>query len=326
MNVQAGAGKVTVGENRDGTITVFKYPNPSFYNQVKYFAVSRDAAGRVSAQFPNEGSFAGISYRTRAGRGFAWLRDWPSVQRYDSADTPVPVTTYRSPARLGLRLRVTDTDLATPDGTFVRQLWVKRGRRSPVRGGRLVYFENFNPVATRLQYLPITDWCLTQDSDQHAAYDPRARAVVHSWQGTDQAAGRRRPSPSRSAGTAPTPAIRSAATATTRPRSPRSLRTASTRPRGRPIDWAETDSADGQATGALSTRLRFDRHGRAAARLTIGSGTDAAARRARARRAPGASASGARCGPWPDGGTAGWPARGCPRRRTGAWWRLPSAR
>src|SRR6266480_5562621 len=59
VNVQAGNGRVTVGENAAGTITVFKYPNPSYYNQVKYFAVSRDANRRVTAQFPNEGSFAG---------------------------------------------------------------------------------------------------------------------------------------------------------------------------------------------------------------------------------------------------------------------------
>ena len=67
MNVQAGNGRVTVGENAAGTITVFKYPNPSFYNQVKYLAVDRDSAGRARAQFPNEGSFAGLAYRTRSG-------------------------------------------------------------------------------------------------------------------------------------------------------------------------------------------------------------------------------------------------------------------
>src|SRR6058998_3846598 len=103
VNAQAGNGRVTVNENASGTITVFKYPNPSLYNLVKYFALKRDARGRVQVQYPNEGSFAGIRYSTGRGRtGFAWLRDWPSSQRYDSADTPVPVTTYRSPRRLGL--------------------------------------------------------------------------------------------------------------------------------------------------------------------------------------------------------------------------------
>src|SRR5207248_587945 len=70
VNVQAGNGRVTVGENSAGTITVFKYPNPSFYNQVKYLAVDRDPGGRARAQFPNEGSFAGLSYRTASGWHF----------------------------------------------------------------------------------------------------------------------------------------------------------------------------------------------------------------------------------------------------------------
>src|SRR5213594_4446549 len=56
VNVQAGNGRVTVNENKAGTITVFKYPNPSLYNLVKYFTLKRDAAGRVQVQYPNEGS------------------------------------------------------------------------------------------------------------------------------------------------------------------------------------------------------------------------------------------------------------------------------
>src|SRR6059058_3147835 len=76
VSVQAGNNRVTVNENAAGTLTVFKYPNPSLYNQIKYFTVSRDAGGRVHTRFPNEGSFAGIRWRTRHGTGFAWVRDW----------------------------------------------------------------------------------------------------------------------------------------------------------------------------------------------------------------------------------------------------------
>src|SRR3954451_23828793 len=92
VNAQAGNNRVTVNENAAGTIPVFKYPTPSLYNQVKYFAVSRDAAGRVHPRFPNEGSFGGIRWRTRRGAGFAWLRDWRKSQSWDSADLPVPLT------------------------------------------------------------------------------------------------------------------------------------------------------------------------------------------------------------------------------------------
>jgi len=113
VNVQAGNGRVTVNENDHGTITVFKYPNPSYYNQVKYFGLSRNhTTGAVGAQFPNEGSFAGIVYHTSGGTGFNWLRDWQVTQQYDSQDVPVPVSVYHAPANLGLT--VTDVDLTPP--------------------------------------------------------------------------------------------------------------------------------------------------------------------------------------------------------------------
>src|ERR671934_1495160 len=63
VSVQAGNNRVTVNENTAGTITVFKYPDPSLYNQIKYFTVSRDARGRVHTRFPNEGSFAGVRWQ-----------------------------------------------------------------------------------------------------------------------------------------------------------------------------------------------------------------------------------------------------------------------
>src|SRR3954452_6827284 len=90
VNAQAGNNRITANENALGTLTVLKYPDPSLYNQIKYFAVSRDAKGIVHTRFPNEGSFAGISWKTAAGKaGFAWLRDWRTTQGWDSADLPV---------------------------------------------------------------------------------------------------------------------------------------------------------------------------------------------------------------------------------------------
>src|SRR5947209_2527633 len=102
VNAQAGDGLVTVGENAAGTITVFKYPNPSYYNQVKYLTIKRDAHGVPQVQYPNEGSFVGLRYQSAAGTGFAWLRDWSATQSYDSQDSAVPVTVYRSPPALGV--------------------------------------------------------------------------------------------------------------------------------------------------------------------------------------------------------------------------------
>ena len=189
VNVQAGNGRVTVNENAAGTITVFKYPDPSLFNLVKYFAAPRrERHGR--GPVPERGQLRRHPLPdAQRQSGFAWLRDWRSHQRYDSPDTPVPVTTYRSPKRLGLR--VTDTDLAPPrSARFVREFWVTRAASSPVRSASLVYFENFNPVASHIPLLPIADWCISQTTDQSASYDAGQHAIVNSWSGVDQATGK----------------------------------------------------------------------------------------------------------------------------------------
>ncbi len=269
VNAQTGDGRLTVNENAAGTLTVFKYPNPSYYNQVKYLAISRDARGRVQAQFPNEGSFAGIAYRTAHGWGFAWLRTWSSSQTYDSPDTPVPVTFYRSPARLGLT--VADADLVAPGtSTLVRQFWVARSKRSPVRTARLVYFENFNPIASRIQYAPVEDWCLSQLSDQSARFNGGVGAILNSWHGVDQATGR--PSSVAIAIGFDHPATEHQVGGdgydqATLPGQPPD-------PYLHPLSLNGVSSATGQTTGALALGLHFDRLGRANARVEIAGGRD----------------------------------------------------
>jgi hypothetical protein len=273
VTAQAGNGRVTANENAQGTLTVFKYPDPSLFNLIKFFAVTRDAQGVVHAQYPNEGSFAGIRYTTRTGeKGFAWLRDWKASQRYDSPDTPVPVTTYRSPRRLGLT--VTDFDLVPPGRDhLVRDYWVNRTRRSPVRRASLVYFENFNPVASHTPLLPIGDWCISTQTDGHAAYDARTSSIVNDWTGTDQATG-----------TARTIAVAFGfAGRSARHQVGEDAYDSAAMPGGPPdaFDQAPSglggdDAADGQTDGALEQRLRFDRRGRAEARMTIAAGQDPA--------------------------------------------------
>lgn len=274
VNVQAGNNRVTVNENAAGTITVFKYPNPSLYNQVKYFAVSRDAAGRVHNRFPNEGSFAGIRWQTRRGAGFAWLRNWQMSQGWDSSDLPVPITRYRSPKAIGLT--VTVLDLAPPrSDTFVRELWVTRSRRSAVRQASITYFANFNPVANHIPLLPIADWC-TPESDQHASYDGATHAVVSSWSGTDQATGTatsvavafgfdRRDSSHQVGQDAYDPAAGGSG-------GPDGYDQAQTTP----YRLGGDTTADGQTTAALTRVLHFDRRGRAAERVVMAGGVDAA--------------------------------------------------
>jgi hypothetical protein len=188
ISVQAGDNqrRITVNSNPAGTITVFKWPNPSYYNQVKYQAVSRDQYGTVTSVAPNEGLFAGIRYRTADGPGFAWLRDWKHGQRYNSPDTAVPVTVYRSD---DLGLKVIAFDLVTGN-SFQRQFVVRRQPGSTVKSADLAVYENFNPIGTRNPNLPLADWCLTWLSDQDAVYNGKAHAILNWWNGTDAATGK----------------------------------------------------------------------------------------------------------------------------------------
>lgn len=271
VNAQTGDGHLTVNENRAGTLTVFKYPNPSYYNQIKYLAVSRNAHGVVQVQYPNEGSFAGLLYRAGNRTRLAWLRQWPVTQTYDSPDTAVPVTVYHSPRGLGLT--VSDADLVVPGtSTFVRQFWVQRSIHSPVRSAQLVYYENFNPIATRLSGLPVADWCLTRLSDQAAAYVAGAHAIVNRWQGVDQASNRAtsvavaigfdRPDAQRQVGGDGY----DPGTVAGQPADPyRELSSP-------PYRLGGARSATGQTTGALTLPLAFDRRGRSSARVVISAG------------------------------------------------------
>lgn len=271
ISAQAGdtRRRVTVNENAAGTVTVFKWPNPSYYNQVKYQAVSRDANGKVTNLYPNEGTFVGIRYRTSEGVGFAWLRDWKYQQRYDSPDTAVPVNIYTSPPGLGLK--VTGFDLVSGD-SFQRQFVVNRKAGSPVRSAELVAYENFNPVATRKPGVPMVDWCMTWLSDQQAAYDSRSHAIVNWWEGEDEAAGK--------------PSSVALAMGFNGKDSARQVGAdgfdPGSDPEGPADPYHELDAppyrlggatkATGQTAGALAAKLRFNRNGRALTRFTVAAG------------------------------------------------------
>lgn len=274
VNVQAGNGRVTVNENPAGTITVFKYPDPSLFNLVKYFTKKREANGVVTVQHPNEGSFAGIRYVTRGGKpGFAWLKDWRTTQRYESPDTPVPVTTYRSPRRLGLG--VTNVDVAPPGTSrFVRQFWVRRGPDSPVRSASLVYFANFNPTASHVPLLPIGDWCTIADTDGAASYDAGRHAIVNSWSGADEATGEQRSIAVAFGFAAHDSAHQVGGDAYDDYRLPAQPPDAYDQA---PDGLGGADSATGQTDGALEQRLRFGHRGLTEARVTIAGGADSSA-------------------------------------------------
>lgn len=215
VSAQAGNGRITVGLDPAGNVTVFRYPNPSYYNQVKYFTTGPDAStGVPGGELPNEGSFAGLRYTTVQGgvsvTTMQWLKQpdlagagWSVHQAYASDQAPVVQTTYASPTSptaLGLTVKIVDTANAGPladaskPATFVRQITVDLASGSPVRPDsvQLVYYEHFDAFGSRFRYFPVQDSCFQQvDDTQTGAYVPPGSgggdAVVQSWAGVDQA-------------------------------------------------------------------------------------------------------------------------------------------
>lgn len=187
ISATTGNGALSVGLNPDATVTVLKWPSPSFYDQIKYRTTDR-AEPRFGA-LRNEGAFIGIAWRRSTGAKwtFTWLRNWSSSQRFADDDNDEIVTTYRRP---GAGLKVTLRDVVGADGdALFRHVTVTRSSSSPARLVRVVSFANFNPVFSKTAQSPTDDWCTEEDNDDGATYVETADAIAAVRSGTDASTG-----------------------------------------------------------------------------------------------------------------------------------------
>lgn len=182
----SGNRKMTVALNDRATVTVLKWPSPSYYDQIKYRTTDR-AAPRMGA-LPNEGAFVGLAYKrgSKPWR-FDWLREWPAKQRFADDDSDEVVTTFRNRDQ-GLGVTLRDVVAADQD-SLVRAVAVARTAASRVTRVRVFSFANFNPVYSKTAQSPTDDWCTEEDSDDGATYDEPADAIVHERSGTDSSTG-----------------------------------------------------------------------------------------------------------------------------------------
>ena len=134
LNAQLANGRLAVGMNRDGTVTVFRYPSPSYYDQIKYRTSSREEAF-LGAE-PNEGAFLGLVVDDGERTLFEPLREWETSQTYAHGETDTLVTTHTS-ERWGLEAVVTDTIPPDIDG-LVRDVEVERAPESVVENASLL--------------------------------------------------------------------------------------------------------------------------------------------------------------------------------------------
>ncbi|MGH2753029.1 MAG: hypothetical protein ACRDLB_01220 [Actinomycetota bacterium] len=188
ISAVSGNQRLSVALNSDATVTVFKWPSPSYYDQIKYRTTDRRE--RFLGALPNEGAFLGIAWkpqRRAKGWGFDWLRQWRSRQRFTDADTDEVLTTFRN-RKLGLIVRVKDL-VAPNQDVLLRDVAVERTRASKVRRARVFAFANYNPVFSKAPQAPISDWCTEENNDDGARFVGRDDLIVHERAGVDESTG-----------------------------------------------------------------------------------------------------------------------------------------
>lgn len=185
ISAVSGNQRLAVGLNDAATVTVFKWPSPSFYDQIKMRTTDRSAP-RMGA-LPNEGAFIGIAWRKANGWGFDWLRDWNSTQRFISPNGDAVLTKYRR-KKLGLSVRLRDVVAAYND-SLIRSVKVKRTEESSIRRVRIIAFSNYNPVVSKIRGAPVADWCTEERNDAGASYVERSDVIVHTRNGVDESTG-----------------------------------------------------------------------------------------------------------------------------------------
>ena len=187
INAVTGNGRLTVGLNADATISVLKWPTPSYYDQVRYRTTDRTeprmGAGR------NEGSFLGIAWRRSGAErwNFSWLRTWRSSQRFASPDGDTVVTRFTD-RESGLIVTLRDV-VAHDRDVLVRHVDLDRRGGSPAARTRVIAFANFNPVFSKAANSPTEDWCTEDDNDDGARFSRKVDAIVAERSGTDASTG-----------------------------------------------------------------------------------------------------------------------------------------
>jgi hypothetical protein len=253
INAQTGNQGLSVALNDAGTVTVFRWPRPSFYEQIKHRATDRDEP--LFGAAPNAGAFLGLVLDTGDATETVWLREMDAEQRHPEGWTDTVLTEYADEAR-GITVAVRDV-VAPDDDVLVRDVTVWRDPASPVQAARLVAFENFNLVVSKAAGSPVQGWCREAENTDSATYWPDLDAVVHTKAGVDESTRERRHVATAMAFGGPSAGHQVGADAHEPDATP-----AEHRPRDAHLDaaggtLAGNDSYTGQTTGALTRELAF---------------------------------------------------------------------
>jgi len=177
INGIVGNGQLLAGVSKRGELTLLRWPNPSFYDQVRYLTISRELP-RFGAK-ENYGSFAGLVVRDADGvQSVLWFRDppWECRQSHPEAHSASLVTRCTHPA---FGIEVEQRDFVVPhDDVLVRRYEIVRSVASP-EVVAFIYFENMAPCTKKIPLAPIHDWLLDSLNDFGLAYIFDGEALLH---------------------------------------------------------------------------------------------------------------------------------------------------
>jgi hypothetical protein len=183
INAQTGNGGLSVALNRRGTVTVFRWPRPSFYNHALHRTSDRDAPRFGAA--PNQGVFFGLRLPGADGRT-TWLRDWTVEQRYAADWSDAVETTFRS-GEFGLRATVVDV-VAPDEDALYREVTVERDPDADVRHetATLLLVENLTASVSKGVGRRSRNRVGEREHKDRARYDADRDALVHEKSGFDR--------------------------------------------------------------------------------------------------------------------------------------------
>ncbi|MFC1890150.1 hypothetical protein ACFL4G_10375, partial [Thermodesulfobacteriota bacterium] len=181
----SGNSALTAGFASTGELTVLRWPSPSYFDHICYltpFLTNSCELRKLPhhGALDNMGSFAGLYVELEGDGGrMTWFRDadWGHDQRYRTDESNVLVTRSAAPS---LGLVVETLNFVPPDrDVLVRRYHITRDPGSPVIGARFVYFENMEPAASKIPYIPVSDWALDLLNDFALLYTAEGDALMH---------------------------------------------------------------------------------------------------------------------------------------------------
>jgi len=179
INAQISNQELAVALTDTGTVSVFRYPTPSYYDQIKYTTSTRDKQ-RFGAD-DNAGAFIGLRFYTSQGKEFIWLRDMEKInQQYMHSLSDTVETVFKDDS-LGVEVTLTD---AIPENTnaLIRHIDIESSQ--DVEKVDVIAFENYNIVGFKRPSAPTQDWCNERQNISYAEYDRNDDLIYHtSYQG-----------------------------------------------------------------------------------------------------------------------------------------------